>query len=497
MATQTLEGLPNELIGLVLSSADTIAELFAFVSASPQALRVFNKSRDKILETIARRAIPPENMPAALAVMVVPSPSASYYFQRERWESAGFLDNSPERTYGYTTLFQSEQDSIQPSDVENVWLRLCKMAYLVERFIDDFSQHAFGGLSALRVAICQHYQDDDGDMSGRERDDPLTRPLTSLERLRLQRAFFRFEGHRKETMISRPTLYRAKCWDILKPWEQYELACIHGFLAKRSEAILENIERHLMQKAKTLVSESGEPWPPESWETFSSHDWLRARAGKSRQEQLSEADDKIEPVDMGTLRLGLFTHYPPNLKCQTSAIEYIPAFGLPFDFYLSKLGPGRQLALLNRCSYHPNGGFCFRIRKWMCRVASPIHDSNRYDDRLGEPNAAWLWATQTGTSTTGTQMPIAHIDHFEQHWSINALGLVFWDQPRLQAAKLFKISGQDNKRGIIPIAQRYGRATLQTVLECTKGLDRSRLSELRAKEVSSEELQEILSQLEY
>ncbi|KAL5091735.1 hypothetical protein Trisim1_002547 [Trichoderma cf. simile WF8] len=108
-----LHDLPPELLRLILTSFDSLPDLYSFIQASPECFRIYRIAPEFILSSVLRNAIHPDALHHALAVTLVdPEESIVMGEDEEHWQ---FLDSYFQRD---STLFKFPTS--MPSSVEAV-----------------------------------------------------------------------------------------------------------------------------------------------------------------------------------------------------------------------------------------------------------------------------------------------------------------------------------------------------------------------------------------
>ncbi|KAJ3545848.1 hypothetical protein NM208_g2306 [Fusarium decemcellulare] len=251
-----LETLPPELLSLILQAVDSSTTFHHLISASPSCLRAFSQSPSLILSAVLKNALPGGNLRHALAVLQVPSTYDKI---------PAFLEKyfDPSSTFDFPT---NRASLLQLSGLCNC------LSYLLDQFVEE-------SLSDLH----RHDASENRGNLDEKQDLPsaveLPPPLSASERVRLQRAFLRFElycrvfpGHRGDpngpTGRAAPTHRAAEQARLflsrLIPWEVEEMCCIEQHFYTLIRRIIRDLDNALVTAVRTapgvvLPSSAKEP----------------------------------------------------------------------------------------------------------------------------------------------------------------------------------------------------------------------------------------------
>ncbi|UKZ72330.1 uncharacterized protein TrAtP1_013273 [Trichoderma atroviride] len=210
-----LEDLVTELLARILQVLDHPRDLLSLVRASPHCFRVYAQSPVLILSPVLKNAIPPDVLYHALACGLVPStPSQTV---RE-----AFL-----RDYLQSKPLTFPTDQITITALFGLCLRTC---YLV----NDYSTRAMRALNL---------EPDAGKATASA--------LSSTERARFQRAFFRSLVPAHEQF----TQFLAR----MAPWEAEEMTCVHHYFTVLIGGFIDDLEDQLVE---TVLTAPGVCHPP-------------------------------------------------------------------------------------------------------------------------------------------------------------------------------------------------------------------------------------------
>ena len=159
-----LHDLAPELLSLILQALDNPRDLQSCIKASTRCFRVYARSQRLILSSVLKNAILPEALHHALACARIPAPTPSDPRLQQTQLPEAFLDK----------YFQANSFEF-PTDCSTT-VALCRLYSQISYFIDDYATRAMRALDLEPEA-------------GRT----MALALSSTERARLQRAFFRYE----------------------------------------------------------------------------------------------------------------------------------------------------------------------------------------------------------------------------------------------------------------------------------------------------------------
>ncbi|KAM0452610.1 hypothetical protein ACHAPV_009371 [Trichoderma viride] len=219
-----LEDLVPELLARILQALDHPRDLLSLIRASPHCFRVYAESPAIILSPILKNAILPDALHHALACVHLP-PTASQTVPE------AFL-----RDY-----FQSEPLPF-PTD-KTTLTALCGLCLRTSHFVDGYSTRAMRALNLKPDA-----------------GQATASALSSTERARFQRAFFRYELYcrvfpvdhhaRRRSLVpahEQFTGFIAR----MAPWEAEEMTCIHHYFTVLVGGFLDDLDDQLVEAVLT------------------------------------------------------------------------------------------------------------------------------------------------------------------------------------------------------------------------------------------------------
>ena len=258
MASQRLEDLPNEIIFSILQAADSPVDLCKLMFSSPQCYRVAMSSPNAVFEPVVRRTIAPENFPFALAACSVPSGSSV-----GRPKMPQSREDEVQDLNEFINVHREQTPCKDPTEIDDVWYRLLKLALIVDHFVDVFPQHA---LCRLQVAISANLPQATAQGLSDATSTISSFVLSPTERARLQRALFRFERYRRIWQLARQTKSWRSVYDALqriareafvqslKGWEKEELTCVFHYLESQSEDLLDEAKQYLVDEMENITN---------------------------------------------------------------------------------------------------------------------------------------------------------------------------------------------------------------------------------------------------
>jgi hypothetical protein len=219
-----LEDLVPELLARILQVLDHPRDLLSLVRASPQCFRVYAQSPALILSPVLKNAILPDALHHALACEHVPStPSQTV---RE-----AFLKD----------YFQYKPFTF-PTDKTTI-TALCGLCLRTSYFVDDYSARAMRALNVKPDA-----------------EQAPASALSSTERTRFQRAFFRHELYCRvfpvdhhapgRSVVPAPEQF-AEFLEGMAPWEAEEMTCVHHYFTVLMGDFIDDLEDQLVETVLT------------------------------------------------------------------------------------------------------------------------------------------------------------------------------------------------------------------------------------------------------
>ncbi|KAI1736191.1 hypothetical protein F4680DRAFT_432874 [Xylaria scruposa] len=226
-----LHDLVPELLFLILQALDDPRDLQSVIKASAQCFRVYARSQGLILSSVLKNAILPEALHHAVACERIPATPSDPRLQQiqplEAFLDKYFQANSFELPTGYPTA-----------------VALCRLYSQISYFIDDYSTRAMRALDLEPDA-------------GRTM---ALLALSSTERARLQRAFFRYELYCRVFPVKHDARYcslvpaKAQFTQFLariQPWEAEEMCCVHHYFTSLIGSFMDDLEDQVVEAVLT------------------------------------------------------------------------------------------------------------------------------------------------------------------------------------------------------------------------------------------------------
>ena len=451
MSPAHLEAMPNELLLAVLCETPSSRELMTILTASPQCYRIFLANRGQVLECTVRRMIVPDNMPLALAA----------YLR---------LDDQP------------EEDLVTMGRDDDTWYRLLKVAHTMNYWIDRFSSAALSKIDSVVAKVARfprRIRTSKTEAIAKLKEAP-SKPLTDIERTRLQRAFLNFERYCRSVMASKAKVRtspgtRQHCvhaphfFDNLVQWKRQEVASIFAFVTREMEYVMDQVNSEFNQRLDDILN-SSERTLHKSIEMPT----CGYRASQEAVSGVASIRDPFKHMTKSQLRMG-----SRSWRCrQRDQIELLTAMGLPFTRYLCQKAVPKQLELVTRPTMNIMGfgnifyGSMLRPQGTDCNLETHV-------DVPGEPNSGQKWVRSFQPKPEAQGGRILRDDDEELSnggilptldISISTLGLMFWDQERLQATGIFGLAWEDIQRclyaegryqdNVCSVEERYQRTNI-------------------------------------
>ncbi|PNP40703.1 hypothetical protein TGAMA5MH_07410 [Trichoderma gamsii] len=219
-----LEDLVPELLARILQVLDHPRDLLSLIRASPHCFRVYAESPAIILSPILKNAILPDALHHALACVHLPSISSQTV-------PVAFL-----RDY-----FQYEPLAF-PTD-KTALTALCGLCLRTSHFVDDYSSRAMRALNLKSDA-----------------GQATASALSSTERARFQRAFFRYELYcrifpvdhyaRSRSLVPADEQF-TEFIARMAPWEVEEVSCVHHYFTVLIGRFLDDLEDQFVEAVRT------------------------------------------------------------------------------------------------------------------------------------------------------------------------------------------------------------------------------------------------------
>lgn len=378
-----LELLQPETQALIMCHISSATSFYALLRASPRFYQVFRSRRAHFLTRLAKQQTQaPVNAWDAIKASRLPKP----------------LSHADVETF--TRTFEDDDGHEAPILPVEASIPMIKLGTCVAWLTADFARSTLPNLIRL------------GELTelSQERDS-VSSDLSSIEKARIARAFYRFEifrhlfppayhGEWSEIEKLQPGVDLLNQWD---PDEIEEIACIKDYVLRRLCTVFDQMEDDLVR---------GDPSEP-----------VRIAAQASQ-------DDLGSPNWFGSL--GSAEH--------NSYMENIMSLGLPFIKEILSADWTRRAKLVFSASKRA-GGFLsdtmdhFNIKAAIededpeSRRFSPVHFHKSYHDTLDQPSLGWHWILldykTVSPGRSQTQGP--------RDW-----GYIFWDKRRMLAAGVLR-----------------------------------------------------------
>ncbi|UKZ75142.1 hypothetical protein TrVFT333_002815 [Trichoderma virens FT-333] len=208
-----LHELPPEMLRVILTSFDSLHDLYSLIKASSQCFRIYRITPELILSSVLKRAIHPDALYHALAaVHVDPDEVSNRDNDEQSWQ---FLDS----------YFQRDPALLEFPRGMNGIISLAKLNNLVSSLANDY--------------ICR------------------TLHALYAKQARIQRAFFRYELYSRCFPVN-PSVPRESIFSAdeqfnhfiqqMAPWEVEELSCLHEYFWVRVSGIFSDLEEELVAR---------------------------------------------------------------------------------------------------------------------------------------------------------------------------------------------------------------------------------------------------------
>ncbi|KAG9249744.1 uncharacterized protein F5Z01DRAFT_466790 [Emericellopsis atlantica] len=236
----SLHLLPIEVLSLILQEVDCPRDLFSLVGLSGPCFRAYESAPNLILSSVLRNAIAPTVLHHALAILNVPD--------------APGPDPQTEVLEGFIDRYLQAGSSFEfPADTAAM-TALRRLHSRISYFVDDYSSRTMRALATKP----------DG-QQGAGWD------LSSSERARFQRAFFRYELYSLvfpvDHSVLRHSLFPAdlqfaRFLAHMEPWEVEEMSCVHHYFTSRIEGLIDRLEDQVVEAVLSAPGVRSSPSHP-------------------------------------------------------------------------------------------------------------------------------------------------------------------------------------------------------------------------------------------
>lgn len=411
------DNLPPELSMTILELLESTTDLYSVISASPNALRVFEASSERVLLTVTQRRMNPQSLRHAIATIGIPS------VRRNRPESLRFkplwkfLDR----------YFSSDPEAsidirLGPGNARALATIHAHVRRHIRRYADQTCVQLSGPKHGTGLDETRQHTADSGQR------------LSSTELIRLERGFYRYELYCRVFPAEPGNALQSRSSAIeqfehfikhLKPWEVEEIVCVHEYFVYHLGTIVDDLESQLV---------------------------TRFLANASQESPGSDAQQSAYYGDLNMRKMTLFS--TQFRKSSLHNLGYIAACGLNFmDNVFHAATSAERLDLLR--SHGP--GWRDLLADALYRGAretphSPIsRDFKRDDPSL--PNLGYLKYAPDVT-TIYLQILEEDLDLLP----IRLLGYVFWDSDRLEKPRARSILEQGQDMPTTELHRRFDRS---------------------------------------
>lgn len=235
-----IETLPVELQVMILSLASDIDTLASLLKATPRWCPAFASARQRILTTILKRTYDAEIFPEAVAA------AKALMLPRRRL--------SPIERVGFVYRYHRSRTLAQfPENDLPTLILMCQLQralhYHVQRFSEPAIQFIFS--CAAELVVDQAHRD--------EMQAHITSALSSVEQVRLQRAFLRFQIYSRVfcNMHPTPDEKQALFAHLMPSWEVEEIASVYSYITRGIQQTFDLAEEDFMSGYTTEVGLAG------------------------------------------------------------------------------------------------------------------------------------------------------------------------------------------------------------------------------------------------
>lgn len=327
--------LPIEVLSLIMQEVDCPRDLFSLVGLSGPCFRAYESAPELILSSVLRNAITPTALRHALAILYVPATLGS--------------DSQTEVLEDFIGRYLQADSSFEfPAD-EAAMTVLRRLHSRVSYFVDDYSSRAMRALTMKS----------DGQQGAEW-------ALSSSERARFQRAFFRYELYSLvfpvDHSVLRHSLFSANLQFArflahMEPWEVEEMSCVHHYFTSRIGGLVDSLEDQVVEavlsapgvrgRPPTLVEPSASDSLGPSSQPIQSQDDSESLGRSDKSDREGSPDDNEDDDDgmvrfdcLDLLNLDLFSKDGKFRLPET--VSYLASLGLEFLHELLVANDGRR-----------------------------------------------------------------------------------------------------------------------------------------------------------
>ncbi|EHK25575.1 uncharacterized protein TRIVIDRAFT_62247 [Trichoderma virens Gv29-8] len=407
-----LHELPPEMLRVILTSFDSLHDLYSLIKASSQCFRIYRITPELILSSVLKRAIHPDALYHALAaVHVDPDEVSNRDNDEQSWQ---FLDS----------YFQRDPALLEfPRDMNGI-ISLAKLNNLVSSLANDYICRTLHALYASEetkqdaprhaLAPCSHHA-------------ACRTGLSATEQARIQRAFFRYELFSRCFPVN-PSVPRESIFSAdeqfnhfiqqMAPWEVEELSCLHEYFWVRVSGIFSDLEEELV--ARVLDAQTA------TASTLKASQMNRSEFNRMLRTYASVVDDDGMCLFEGRNLRGLELFSEDERSTLPDIIRYLISLGLLFLRALfASQGQGRRNLI--RHNYYGEREFLpHAIYEDPSPFPAPNNSEDISDNNISHVNLGYLLFRPSSIEAVLSAMGIA------RYWPLRQLGYVFWDIERVR-----------------------------------------------------------------
>lgn len=417
-----LNHLAPELLIIILSSTESSKDLHKLISASSACFRAFVLNRNTILLSILRNAVEPSVFREMLAISHVPSLAS--FTDGHRRSTTGPSDSPTDTVKLFLEHYFSNREFDIPSETTRI-VSMSRLYNMVSRISDEF----FSQASRLLM----------GDADVPSLDGHNISPLSTTEKTRIQRAFFRYELYTKVFPTREngwKSLFDARAqFDLfirhLAAWEVEEMSCVYVYLEDLAAGYFNDFEEQIIH---AFLSCSGArealrrlPSPPRRLVTagdsdpFISHHGRRRSSSPTTQKDQDGIDEnyyaftKLDLLGLDIFEDAFQSEIPKFISSLTS-------HGLEFSLSLMDANAEKRKDLIRAKAPFGGEGFASALSNSPQHLTPNAYPITGQDDP-SFPNTGYC-AFHRPDITVYSR--IGEYDPFRE------LGYVFWDKARLE-----------------------------------------------------------------
>ncbi|CAM1500534.1 Fc.00g096960.m01.CDS01 [Cosmosporella sp. VM-42] len=489
----SLDHLAPELLSLILQAIDSPADLHRLISASPSCFRTFSRSPQLILSSVVRNALPTDNLEQALAILQAPSTKTEVPSFLDKYFNSPSSFDFPKNKADLLILFRlyNRLSYLVDGYFRRIMQELscpgqqprADRAYVqASSFVDGSLRSTMQKLSCPGKRPRAHQaqaQDANDRDEGRGENKDETSPTASVvppslsERIRLQRAFLRFElyckvfpGHESDPYgLDQPppqghpadqqfSLFLAN----VTPWEVEEMCCVEQYFSSLVEAFIDELEEDLIN---AVMVAPGVVLPST----------LRTSQSSAEEESSQEKSTQDDLIDFKSLDLtDLMLFCGDGRRSSPRYISYMTSLGQDFMYSLTKSEKPKRTQLIR--SNHPvtreflREALGYALRRTTGREHDiPTAEHDMGDDDPTRSNIGYRLFRNAPDNVI--YMGIS--DSGSEYSPLRQLGYVFWDTKRIKSPEVSKKLLAAKTMGLDELEVRFGRRYRKTAEDRLKG----------------------------